>query len=118
MRAEVERSDLSERLASRDDRPFGARRRRAASESGTAAGNVSVSNVSGPREPRFLAGYRLLANHPAPNLPSGQLVNVTLRRYVDMLDFGMVSCPTIVSDLDRLRGHFVDAHEELKTASV
>ena len=56
-------------------------------------------------------------NHPAPNLPAGQLVNVTLRRYVDMLEFGLVSCPTIVPDLDRLRDHFLDAYEQLKRAS-
>ena len=92
--------------------------KKSVSLSGTAAGNVSVSNVPGPKEPRFLAGYRLLANHPAPNLPAGQLVNVTLRRYVDTLDFGLVSCPTIVPDLDRLRDHFVAAYEELKAASA
>ena len=41
-------------------------------------------------------------------------MNATLRRYVDRLDFGLVSCPTIVPDLDRLRDHLVAAYEELE----
>jgi diacylglycerol O-acyltransferase / wax synthase len=117
MRSELERSDLLMRMAGRDDHPFGARDRRAGPEEGTSAGNVSVSNVPGPSAPRYLAGYRMLANHPAPNLPAGHLVNITLRRYVDSLDFGFVSCPTIVPDLSKIRDHFAEAYRDLVTAA-
>ena len=113
MRSELERSDIMQKVADSDPRPFGARQRRSTPEVGTQAGNLSVSNVPGPQESRFLGGYRMTANYPAPNLPEGQLVNITLRRYVDMLDFGFSSCPTIVPDLDVLKDQFIRAHQEL-----
>ncbi len=117
MRAELERSDLTQRLLDTDDRPFGARRRRAGPEEGTSAGNVSASNVPGPAEPRYLAGYRMLANHPAPNLPAGQLFNVTLRRYVDSLDFGLVCSPSAIADASSIREAFVESLGELVEAA-
>ncbi len=91
MRAEIARSELAQRLAGPEDRPFAARDRRRRTEAGTAAGNVSISNVPGPAEPRFLAGYRMVANYPVPNVVEGQFLNVTLRRYQDALHLGLMS---------------------------
>lgn len=111
MRAEIRRSDLQRRAVDTDDRPYGARDRRKG-EVLLAAGNVSVSNVPGPAEPRYLAGYLQLANFPAPSLPAGHFLNVTLRRYRDHLDLGIsadpVKVPNVASITNLLRSTFDD----------
>ncbi len=91
MRAEITRSQLSERAHSTTEGAFAAARRRRTAETGTAAGNVSISNVPGPAEPRYLAGYRMVANYPVPNVVEGQFLNITLRRYGDALHLGLMT---------------------------
>ena len=117
MRAELRRSDVQERLTPAHDRPFGARRRRRTPETGTSAGNVSVANVPGPAEARYLAGYRMTTNYPAPNLPAGHFLNVTMRRYCGALDVGLIADPAKVADLPLIRSLLVAALDELTRAA-
>ncbi len=113
MRAEITRAEISDRLTPADDRPFGARRRRRTVEQGTTAGNVSISNVPGPAETRVLGGYRLRANHPMPTLPATQFLNVTVRRYGNALDLGIMVDAFKIASAETITGLLTAAFTEL-----
>jgi hypothetical protein len=100
IRAEIRRSQLTLQSVPKYEKPFTARQR-LKPEVGTSAGNLSVSNVPGPDSPRWFAGYRMLANFPTPSLVAGQLMNVTLRRYCNSLQLGLMSEPSKISDPDK-----------------
>lgn len=123
MRIELERARLTEALISEHDKPFGARKRYEDYEKRTAggarviAGNVTLSNVPGPAEAVYLAGFEMLANHPAPILGSGRFLNITLRRYRDHLDLGIMTDPEQIAHVGKLRGEIEAALEELDEAS-
>jgi hypothetical protein len=76
-------------------------------------GNVSLSNVPGPTEPRYLAGYAMRASYPAPILGAGRFLNITLRRYVDHLDLGIMCDAAKIPDANVMRGHVIGALDEL-----
>ena len=107
MANERQRTVYDEALLNQPEVPFGARDRRekigqrVSSGGSVLPGNVSLSNVPGPAEPRFLAGFRLLANYPTPLLGNSRWMNVTLRRYGDALDFGIMVDPTKVTRIER-----------------
>ncbi len=113
MRAEIARAEINDRLVPPDDRPFGARRRRTTEEQATTAGNVSISNVPGPSAPRFLGEYRLIANHPMPTLPATQFLNVTLRRYGNALDLGIMVDAAKVASAQTITGLIEASFDEL-----
>ena len=123
MQIERERARLTETLISEHDKPFGVRKRyeeyakRTAGGGRVIAGNVTFSNVPGPAEPVYLAGFEMLANHPAPILGSGRFLNITLRRYRDHLDLGIMTDPEQVADVGKLRGEINDALEALEVAA-
>ena len=123
MQVELERARLTEPLISEHDKPFGARKRyeeyakRTAGGGRVIAGNVTFSNVPGPARPVYLAGFEMLANHPAPILGSGRFLNITLRRYQDHLDLGIMSDPEQVADIGKLRSDLDGALEELEAAA-
>ena len=62
-------------------------------------GNVTLSNVPGPKVVRSFAGYTELANHPTPLLGAGRFLNITSRRRGEMLDLGIMADPTKLADL-------------------
>ncbi len=123
MQIELERARLTERLISEHDVPFGARKRyadyakRTAGGSRVIAGNVTFSNVPGPAKTVYLAGFEMLVNHPAPILGSGRFLNITLRRYRDHLDLGIMTDPEQVSDVAKLRSELEGALDELEAAA-
>ncbi len=123
MRIELERARLTEPLISKYDKPFGARKRyeeyvkRTSGGARLIAGNVTLSNVPGPSEAVYLAGFEMLANHPAPILGSGRFLNITLRRYRDHLDLGIMTNPQQVADVGKLRGEIEAALDELDEAA-
>lgn len=65
-----------------------------------APGNVVISNVPGPRRPLYAAGAQLLHYYPISVITDGQGLNITVQSYLGRLDFGLVSCPELVPDLD------------------
>ena len=123
MRIELERARLTEALISERDKPFGTRKRyeeyanRTSGGARVIAGNVTLSNVPGPAEAVYLAGFEMLANHPAPILGSGRFLNITLRRYQDHLDLGIMTDPEQVADVGKLRGEIEAALDELDEAA-
>ena len=99
IRNELRRSQLMHDSTPTYEKPFAARQR-LKPEVGTAAGNISVSNVPGPSSPRWFAGYKMNSNYPTPSLVAGRFMNITLRRYCDSLHLGIMSEPTKLADLD------------------
>lgn len=119
MQIELQRSRLLEALHDFDDRPFGARRRRkefARRLSGGGsilAGNLSISNVPGPKEARYMAGFKQLANYPAPTIGAGQFLSVILRRYEEQLDFGIMVDPEQITNIQKLKQDLSNSLETL-----
>ena len=79
-------------------------------------GNLVISNVPGPRRPLYAAGAQLLHYYPVSVITEGQGLNITVQSYLDVLDFGLVSCRELVPDVDDLLGFIVDDLEALAKA--
>ena len=112
IRAELRRSQLMQESTSQYEKPFAARKR-LGPETGTSAGNLSISNVPGPDATRWFAGYRMVSNYPTPSLAPGQLVNLTLRRYCNEIHLGMMSEPTKIADLAPFTAQLHQVLEEI-----
>jgi diacylglycerol O-acyltransferase len=54
--------------------------------------NVAISNVPGPPMPLYLAGARMLCNHPTSIVVHGVALNITVQSYDGSLDFGFIAC--------------------------
>jgi len=76
-------------------------------------GNLVISNVPGPRLPLYAAGARLLHYYPVSVIMEGQGLNITVQSYLDRLDFGLVSCPELVPDVDDLLAAILRDIDEL-----
>ena len=72
------------------------------------AANVIISNVPGPRTPRYFAGAHVLANYPVSTIVDGMALNITLFSYLDSLHIGLTADSNLVPDLDRLARALVD----------
>lgn len=78
--------------------------------------NLIVSNVPGPREPRYFNGARLDGLYPASVPYDGQGLNVTVTSHAGQLDFGLTGCRRRVPSLQRLLDHLEDTLTELERA--
>ncbi|MFR9752524.1 WS/DGAT/MGAT family O-acyltransferase [Nocardia sp. 004] len=76
--------------------------------------NIVISNIPGPREPRYWNGARLDATYPLSIPLDGQAVNITLTSNADNLDLGIVACRRAVPDVSTLLDHFETALTELE----
>jgi len=112
IRNELRRSQLIHDSTSLYEKPFTARER-LKPEVGTAAGNISVSNVPGPSNTRWFAGYKMLSNYPTPSLVAGRFMNITLRRYCDSLHLGIMSEPRKLADLDAFVAKIIRVVQEV-----
>ncbi len=77
-------------------------------------GNLTLSNVPGPAEPRSYAGFAQLHNYPVPIIGSGRFLNITSRRSGDNLDMGVIADAEKVADVGRIARLFVAALDELE----
>ena len=66
---------------------------------GRPAWNLVISNVPGPQFPLYLAGARLVANHPVSVITDGMGLNMTVMSYDGHLDFGIVGDREQMPDL-------------------
>jgi WS/DGAT/MGAT family acyltransferase len=80
--------------------------------------NVVISNVPGPQAPLYLAGAKMLTYWPASIVEHGLGLNITVQRYCDSLDFGLVAARKAVPDIGRLARALHESHEELKSRSA
>jgi diacylglycerol O-acyltransferase len=124
MADERDRTQWDEAMLDQLEVPYGPRDRRAKyaerARRGAPAlpGNVTVSNVPGPAEPRRFAGWRQLSNHPVPLLGNGRFLNITSRRNGDWLDLGVMADPTKLPDVQSSAALMQDAlgtYESLAT---
>jgi WS/DGAT/MGAT family acyltransferase len=82
------------------------------------AANVIVSNVPGPRDPRYLNGARLVEQYPMSMLIDGQALNITVTSHDDRLDFGLLACPNAVPDPQHLADRLETALEEIELVTA
>jgi diacylglycerol O-acyltransferase / wax synthase len=75
--------------------------------------NLVVSNVPGPSEPLYVAGARLLGIWSMGPILENIGLNITVWSYVDQLNFGLVGCPDLTTDLARLGDLLGEALDEL-----
>ena len=78
--------------------------------------NLTISNVPGPADPLYLNGARLQGIYPLSLPYHGQALNITISRYVDNLEFGLIGCRRRVPHLQRLLVHLEDSLAELEDA--
>lgn len=123
MAAEMRRTTHDEALLDAAEKPFGARDRRAAFADRLVGGkrlipgNLTLSNVPGPAEPRSYAGFAQLHNYPVPIIGSGRFLNITSRRSGDNLDMGVIADSEKIPDVGRIAALFGAALDELETCT-
>lgn len=78
--------------------------------------NVTISNIPGPRQPRYWNGARLRGIYPLSIPTDGQALNITCTSYTGDLEFGITGCRRRVPHLQRLLGQLEDSLVELEKA--
>lgn len=79
--------------------------------------NLVVSNVQGSPVPLYLAGARLDSLYPFGPLIEGAGLNISLLSLAGDIDLGLIACPDLVADLDRLLDDILEAFETLHRES-
>ena len=83
---------------------------------GPIAYNVVVSNVPGPDVPFYCNGALVEAAYPMGPITDWSAINVTVVSYRRHLSFGVVACPDVVPDIERLRDDIDTAIDALRLA--
>ena len=78
--------------------------------------NVTVSNVPGPAETRYLNGAAMQEIYPVSLLFSGQAINITLVSYDGKLNLGFTGCRDSLPSMQRIAVYTGEAVEELEAA--
>jgi WS/DGAT/MGAT family acyltransferase len=78
--------------------------------------NLVISNVPGPREAFYLAGYKLEAVYPTGPVMEGMGLNLTVYSYGDHVDFGFFVDSKLVPDVWDLAHTTRRAFDELREA--
>ncbi len=115
MALELRRTPYDEALLNQPETPFGplVRRRRFAERVSSGGsilpGNITVSNVPGPKHVRSYAGFPQRSNHPTALLGSGRALNFTARRNAGSFDIGVMGDPAKIADIEHIADLFRDA---------
>ena len=75
--------------------------------------NLVISNVPGPPVPLYLAGARMLSNHPTSIVLHGMALNITVQSYDLSLDFGLMADSTAMPEVSELADALRVAYDEL-----
>jgi diacylglycerol O-acyltransferase / wax synthase len=75
--------------------------------------NLIVSNVAGSPDPLYIAGAEVVGLYPFGPLMEGAALNVTVISHLHDLDVGLIACPDLLPDLDRLLEDMIEAFDEL-----
>ena len=78
--------------------------------------NVSISNVPGPREPRYFAGTEITGFYSVGPLSPGLGVNITVWSYVDQLNVSVLADDSTFGDAYEVTREMRAALTELRTA--
>lgn len=83
--------------------------------------NVVISNVPGPKEPRYLFGARLTNLYPVSIPMHGGALNITCFSHAGVLNFGLTACRDSLPHMQQMAvslGRAVDRFEELYCGKV
>jgi WS/DGAT/MGAT family acyltransferase len=80
--------------------------------------NVVISNVPGPTVPLYMAGARMLTNHPTSIVVHGMALNITVQTYDASLDIGIIACARAMPDVNELAAHIETAFVEFMALPV
>jgi diacylglycerol O-acyltransferase / wax synthase len=117
MAAEKVRSALEEPMLNPPETPFGTRDRElqfadeGVLQAALGSANVVMSNVPGPGEHLYFAGYRLVANFPAPIVGPNRFLNITSRRNGDHLNLGIMVDAAKVPEIDTLAEYIENEYQ-------
>src|SRR5690606_27293629 len=76
--------------------------------------NVTISNVPGPPFPLYFGGSKLEAVYPMGPIFDGGGLNITVMSYLDKMDFGLLACPDLISDVRTIATGLSEALDEYK----
>jgi diacylglycerol O-acyltransferase len=76
--------------------------------------NVPISNVPGPRQPKYLDGALLRDIYALTVLYGGQALNMVVVSYTDRLNFAFTACADSLPHVQRLAAHCREALAELE----
>jgi diacylglycerol O-acyltransferase len=80
--------------------------------------NLMISNVPGPRVPIYFAGAQLVGAYPLGPISEGAGLNITVMSYAQHVDFGFVTSPSLIDDVEVLAGLIPGAARELYESAV
>jgi len=80
--------------------------------------NVVISNVPGPQVPLYLAGARVLCNHPTSIVVHGLALNITVQSFDTAMDFGLMADGAALPDVKALALAVDAALQELRALPV
>jgi diacylglycerol O-acyltransferase len=83
---------------------------------GRPIGNLVISNMRGPERRRYLNGAPLEAVYPVSTIISGLALNITCVSYCGRVYFGLVGCPDVLPDVNRVALGMPAALKELERA--
>lgn len=76
--------------------------------------NVVISNVPGPPVPLYLAGARVMCNHPTSIVVHGMALNITVQSYDQQMDFGLMADGEALPDVQLLARAIEAAYQDLQ----
>jgi WS/DGAT/MGAT family acyltransferase len=80
--------------------------------------NVVISNVPGPPMALYLAGARMLCNHPTSIVVHGMALNVTVQSYNGSLDFGLMADAAAMPDVKAFAQAIEVAFDDLRALQL
>ena len=80
--------------------------------------NLVISNVPGPQVPLYLAGARVLCNHPTSIVVHGLALNITVQSFDASMDFGLMADASALPDVKTLALAIDEAMQELRALPV
>lgn len=78
--------------------------------------NVIISNVPGPSKALYWNGARVEGNYPMSIVLDHHALNITMTRYVDQIDFGLIACRRTLPHMQRLLDYLEDSLADLEAA--
>jgi len=84
--------------------------------------NLVISNVPGPQAPLYMAGAKMLTNHPMSIVIHGVALNITIQTYAGSVDFGLIAdkqaVPQVHDLTDALTQAFAEGRQLMGQAST
>jgi diacylglycerol O-acyltransferase / wax synthase len=79
--------------------------------------NLMISNVPGPRVPIYFAGAELVGAYPLGPISEGAGLNITVMTYAQSVDFGFITTPSLIDDIEALAARIPAAARALVLAA-